>query len=52
MMDATIIQYIGIAILFGIALVYLFRRAKQSLTGGKACSKGCDCSSKSAPHKI
>ncbi len=42
-MDATIIQYIGIAVLFCVALVYVYRRTKQSLKGEKTCSKGCDC---------
>ncbi len=50
-MDITVIQYIGIAILFCIALIYLFRRTKQSLKGDKTCSKGCDCSSKPAENK-
>ena len=50
-MDTTIIQYIIIAILFCVALVYVFRSVRQSFKGKKTCSKGCDCSVKPFENK-
>ena len=40
----TIIQYIFIAVVFGIAVWYVIKMVKDSLGSKKSCSKGCGCS--------
>jgi len=40
----TIIQYLFIAIVFVVAIVYMVKMVKDSLGAGKSCSKGCGCS--------
>lgn len=42
----TIIQYIFIAVVFGIAIFYLVGMFKKSFSSKnkKSCSKGCGCS--------
>ncbi|SEK32306.1 Virus attachment protein p12 family protein [Parapedobacter koreensis] len=42
-MDAITIQYLAVGALFLVALVYLIRRTRRSLSGSKGCSKGCGC---------
>lgn len=40
----TILQYVFIAVVFVIAIIYIIKMAKDSLGSKKSCSKGCGCS--------
>ncbi|NLN33031.1 MAG: FeoB-associated Cys-rich membrane protein [Flavobacteriaceae bacterium] len=39
----TIIQYIFVAVVFVIAVVYVIKMAKDSFGSKKSCAKGCGC---------
>jgi len=40
----TIIQYLFIAVVFGVAVWYIVKMVKGSFGSKKSCSKGCGCS--------
>lgn len=42
-MDGLTLQYLIIAVIFIIALVFMFKRFMPSKNKGGSCSKGCNC---------
>ncbi len=49
----TIIQYVFIAIVFGIAVLYAIKMGKESFgsKNKKSCSKGCGCDTSATENK-
>ena len=40
----TIIQYLFIAVVFIVAVIFLIKMFRDSFGSKKSCSKGCECS--------
>lgn len=47
----TIIQYVFVAVVFVIAVVYVVKMAKDSFGSKKSCAKGCGCEDTSLPEE-